>query len=309
MRIPLAFMVFVLAVACGGEAPKTDALVTQLGSQDIDAATGVPVAVVAAAKLGEQGDRTTVPALVEVLRSHPLGSARAAASLALGKLQSVDAIPTIIDAMLDMYGALGQADLALSRITGHDFKLPRPTSRGKIIAFQRTLRDWYRQNEEKLRALRGQPLPSRVPVAAAPPLHDSSATREQVVGPYLGHRWSYSVLIHLQDDGTFSFRGTSGQMNLGREQGTWQLTSRGIDLTWKFAPPESMEDYVKYGTGLAPRVGGPETTMATWSGGTLCVYPECRPPYDFRLRRLSGEELSHLAPELRAEESTDPRAK
>ncbi len=216
MRLLTGLMVCLLVGACGGEQPSVEALVAQLSIREMDAATGTPIAEAAAAKLGELGDRTAVPALVEVLRTHPFSMTRAAAMQSLGLLQAVDAVPVVIDAMLDMYGALYRTDFAVVQITDNDLRLPRPASRAMIVAHQRALRDWYRKYESKLREHRGQPGPSQVTLGEAPPPHDSSASRKQVAGPYVGRRWSDTVLVYLRADGSFVLRGTS------RSSGTCQ---------------------------------------------------------------------------------------
>jgi hypothetical protein len=121
-------------------------------------------ALPAATELGRLGDLEAVEPLTKMLQHRDV-YARTAAAEALGTLRACDAVPALINALLDKDpGVFLQAGVALRRILGLDSQLSGDSSRkDRSDARDRALRFW-RDNEATIRERLGQP--AKVP---APP--------------------------------------------------------------------------------------------------------------------------------------------
>jgi hypothetical protein len=98
------------------------------------------------------------PALVKVLRSHKDFYARLGAATALGEIQSVDAVPDLIEALNDKDDLVRTAaSEALHRITGQDFNFVSGLTKNERVRIQKKWRAWWRENEDGLRTRLGQP--------------------------------------------------------------------------------------------------------------------------------------------------------
>jgi len=111
-------------------------------------------------KIREHRVLEAVPRLLQILASHKDEFGRAAAAAALGKMQVADAVPGLLEALIDKSDLVAQqANQALREITEFDTELP--SSAG--IRTRRTARtkakEWWRAHEAEVRERLGQPRP------------------------------------------------------------------------------------------------------------------------------------------------------
>lgn len=309
-----------LVLGCGGDPGKSDvdALARQLFESGVDRDEGMAVAQVAAYRLGGSGNLAAVPPLVEALRTHEDRMVRAAAAGALGRLRAVDAVPVLIDALTDDFGAVRKAAWALGMITDHSFEPPAGVGRERMVNLQRALRAWFATHEAELRKRLKQPGPSRIALLDPAPAHDKDATPESVAGLYHAKHWGVDVLLDLREDGTFERRAArkakpgeipptppgftgddSGLIKQASQGGTWSLDEDGVALTWTLRPGRESKSREDRSERLAPSRHGPFKTTAAWSHDSIYLFPKCRAPHFRRLSRASDETLAQLHPRLR----------
>lgn len=126
---------------------KVAAALADLGSPDV--AKAFPACVA----LGKLGDLSAVEPLVKVMREHKDPLVRTAAATSLGALHACDAVPALLQAMLDKDdGVVLAAGRAFTKITDQDSGLTgSPTKREKNDAREKWTK-WWAQNEASVRA-------------------------------------------------------------------------------------------------------------------------------------------------------------
>ena len=98
------------------------------------------------------------PHLVDVLKKHKDFYARLGAATALGEIQSVEAVPALIEALNDRDDLVRTAaSEALHRITGQDFNFVSGLTKNERIRIQKKWRAWWKDHETEVRARLDQP--------------------------------------------------------------------------------------------------------------------------------------------------------
>ncbi|MGE0192910.1 MAG: HEAT repeat domain-containing protein [Planctomycetota bacterium] len=145
----------------GADEPQVDAAheadlakwTQALGDKDPD------LVFTATSELGRLKDLRATAALIQVLTTHEDEFPRAGAAGALGMIRAADAVPALIEALLDkdelVQAAAGDA---VEKITEHrfDFASGLPLRERKNL--QRDMRKWWKDNEAAVRERLGQPL-------------------------------------------------------------------------------------------------------------------------------------------------------
>jgi hypothetical protein len=112
----------------------------------------------ATSELGRLKDVRAVQPLIKVLTTHADEFPRAGAAGALGMIRAADAVPALIDRLLDkdelVQAAAGDA---VEKITEQTFDFASGLALRERKAIQRTMRKWWKDNEEAVRARLGQP--------------------------------------------------------------------------------------------------------------------------------------------------------
>jgi hypothetical protein len=114
------------------------------------------IAFSATMELGELGDPRAVPPLIDALKGHRDYFVRLGAATALGMLLALDAVPALIEALDDKEDLVrAAANQSLIAITEQDFEFVAtmsPSERSKVMT---KWRQWWKANEQPLRARRG----------------------------------------------------------------------------------------------------------------------------------------------------------
>lgn len=138
-------------VDAGHEADLNRWLVA-LGDKDPD------LVFTATSELGRLKDLRAVQPLLKVLTSHTDEFPRAGAAGALGMIRAADAVPALIESLLDkdelVQAASGDA---VEKITEQTFDFASGLALRERKAIQRTMRKWWKDNEEAVRTRLGQP--------------------------------------------------------------------------------------------------------------------------------------------------------
>ncbi len=131
---------------------KVDAAIAALASPEIGKVFSACVA------LGKLGDLAAVEPLVKVLKEHKDVFAKTAAATALGSLHACDAVPTLLQAILDRDdGVTLAAALAFGKIAGVDAGMTGSPTRKERNDAREKWSKWWGANEEAVRAKWGQP--------------------------------------------------------------------------------------------------------------------------------------------------------
>ncbi len=118
----------------------------------------------ATVKLHELKDLRAAMPLVKVLKDHKDFYARLGAATALGGIESVDAVPALIDALNDRDDLVRTAaNEALVGITQTDFNFSSHLGRNERQRVQRSFRNWFKTNEAALRERLKQPIEAKAP--------------------------------------------------------------------------------------------------------------------------------------------------
>lgn len=143
---------------------KVAAAIADLASPDVTKAFPACVA------LGKLGDLSAVDPLVKVLRDHKDPLVRTAAATALGGLHACDAVPALLQAMLDKDdGVVLASGRSFTRITEMDSGLTgTPTRKEKNDAREKWSK-WWTSNEEAVRTKWKQPKAEGPAPAGDPP--------------------------------------------------------------------------------------------------------------------------------------------
>lgn len=113
----------------------------------------------ATVKLADLKDLRAAKPLIDVLEKHKDFYARLGAATALGTLMSVDAVPSLIEALSDKDELVRTAaNEALIAITEQDLGFAADMSRNERQKTQRAFRTWLKKNEPMLREKLEQPL-------------------------------------------------------------------------------------------------------------------------------------------------------
>ncbi len=131
---------------------KVDAAIAALASPEIGKVFSACVT------LGKLGDLAAVDPLVKVLKEHKDVFAKTAAATALGSIHACDAVPALLQALLDRDdGVTLAAALAFGKIAGVDAGMTgSPTRKERNDAREKWSR-WWGSNEEAVRTKWGQP--------------------------------------------------------------------------------------------------------------------------------------------------------
>lgn len=131
---------------------KVDAAIAALASPEIGKVFSACVA------LGKLGDLAAVEPLVKVLKEHKDVFAKTAAATALGSIHACDAVPTLLQAILDRDdGVTLAAALAFGKIAGVDAGMTGSPTRKERNDAREKWSKWWASNEEAVRAKWGQP--------------------------------------------------------------------------------------------------------------------------------------------------------
>ena len=124
--------------------------------QDPDAG----IAFTATISLARLKDLRAVPALVRALETYKDFYVRLGAADALKELRACDAVPNLIDALDDKDDLVrSSANLALQGITQHEEPFAPTLGKPELRKVQKNWRDWWKENETRVRASLGQDKP------------------------------------------------------------------------------------------------------------------------------------------------------
>lgn len=131
---------------------KVDAAIAALASPEIGKVFSACVT------LGKLGDLAAVEPLLKVLKEHKDVFAKTAAATALGSIHACDAVPALLQAILDRDdGVTLAAALAFGKIAGVDAGMTGSPTRKERNDAREKWSKWWGANEEAVRAKWGQP--------------------------------------------------------------------------------------------------------------------------------------------------------
>ncbi|MFO0933122.1 MAG: HEAT repeat domain-containing protein [Planctomycetota bacterium] len=131
---------------------KVDAAIAALASPEIGKVFSACVT------LGKLGDLSAVEPLLKVLKEHKDVFAKTAAATALGSIHACDAVPALLQALLDRDdGVTLAAALAFGKIAGVDAGMTGSPTRKERNDAREKWSKWWGANEESVRAKWGQP--------------------------------------------------------------------------------------------------------------------------------------------------------
>jgi hypothetical protein len=131
---------------------KVEAAIAALASPEIGKVFSACVT------LGKLGDLAAVEPLVKVLKEHKDVFAKTAAATALGSIHACDAVPTLLQALLDRDdGVTLAAALAFGKIAGVDAGMTGSPTRKERNDAREKWSKWWSANEAAVRAKWGQP--------------------------------------------------------------------------------------------------------------------------------------------------------
>jgi len=131
---------------------KVDAAILALASPELGKVFAACVA------LGKLGDLAAVDPLMKVMKEHKDVFAKTAATSALGTLHACDAVPALLQMLLDRDdGVTLAAALSFGKIAGIDAGMSGSPTRKERNDARERLSKWWGANEDKVRERWGQP--------------------------------------------------------------------------------------------------------------------------------------------------------